>query len=399
TRSLLEDTSETDIMDKHDATLSTYMLSADHSNLYMSTGLASSYGALQLSSSSDLPIDMRRRGKLPPRCVTKEGKCKFEARNVEQKSLRFLGDIFTSLLEVRWRWVLFFLCLVYFGSWSFFACGWYGILWIHGDFENFGVADWKPCITNISNFASAFLFSVETQHTTGYGFYHLGDECPTAIILLCIQSIVGVLLEGLLVGLVFVKMSRAKKRSATLIFSKYALICQRDGKLCFMFRVGDVRTNTHLLETHIRAQVIRKRTTLEGEVINFFQEELQISGNKEKSGKILLFWPTTVVHHIDSSSPLYDLCPSDLTCHNLNFEIIVVLEGIVESTGLTVQARSSYLPSEILWGYRFEELQTTKSVSSGERIIDYSLFHETFPVTTTTLSASELDLSIPKQET
>ena len=158
-----------------------------------------------------------------------------------------------------------------------FAGAWYLILYLHGDLDHFGEESWKPCITGIDNFATAFLFSVETQHTTGYGFYQLGDECPEAIILFCFQSIVGVILEGVMVGLVFVRMIRAKRRSATLAFSNKAVIAERDGKLCFMFRVGDLRTNTHLLQTNIRAQVIRRKTTAEGEVINYHQEELQVS--------------------------------------------------------------------------------------------------------------------------
>lgn len=34
------------------------------------------------------------------------------------------------------------------------------------------------------------------------------------------------------------------------------------------------------------------------------------------------------------------------------FEIVVVLEGIVESTGMTTQARTSYLPSGSLNSYQ-----------------------------------------------
>ena len=34
----------------------------------------------------------------------------------------------------------------------------------------------------------------------------------------------------------------------------------------------------------------------------------------------------------------------------------MILEGIVEATGLTTQARTSYLPSEIRWGSRFEKV-------------------------------------------
>ena len=38
------------------------------------------------------------------------------------------------------------------------------------------------------------------------------------------------------------------------------------------------------------------------------------------------------------------------------FELVVALEAIVEPTGNSVQARTSYLPMEILWGYRFENM-------------------------------------------
>lgn len=157
-----------------------------------------------------------------------------------------------------------------------FAGGWYAVLYFHGDLDHYGEEGWKPCVTGIHNFAAAFLFSVETQHTTGYGFYKLGDECPEAIVLMCFQSIIGVILEGVLVGLVFVRMTRAKRRSATLVFSRKAVICERDGKLTLMFRLGDLRTKTHLLQTTIRAQVIRRKATYEGEIIHYHQEELEV---------------------------------------------------------------------------------------------------------------------------
>jgi potassium inwardly-rectifying channel subfamily J len=48
------------------------------------------------------------------------------------------------------------------------------------------------------------------------------------------------------------------------------------------------------------------------------------------------------------------MSPADLA--TANFEIQVSMEGTIESTGLTFQARSSYLPNEILWGHRFESM-------------------------------------------
>jgi len=38
------------------------------------------------------------------------------------------------------------------------------------------------------------------------------------------------------------------------------------------------------------------------------------------------------------------------------FEIIVILEGVVESTGQSSQARTSYLNNEILWGHRYDNI-------------------------------------------
>ena len=66
---------------------------------------------------------------------------------------------------------------------------------------------------------------------------------------------------------------------------------------------------------------------------------------------MLLIWPTTIVHVIDQESPFYNMSAKDF--YRKHYEIIVVLEGIVEPTGMSIQARSSYLGDEILWGYRF----------------------------------------------
>lgn len=219
-------------------------------------------------------------------------------------------------------------------------------MYLHNDIDNFGREGWDACVANVETFTNAFLFSVETQHTTGYGYHHLTGHCPQAVVLFCCQSIFGVILDGFMVGLVFLKMARPKNRTETIMFSRNALINVRDGVLCFMFRVADMRVS-HLLEAHVRAQIVRKRTTANGEIVSYHQEELNVSGEGEKDDRILTFWPTTVVHKITQDSPLRGLMQMDLNIDNNSFEIIVVLEGIVEATGMAVQARSSYLPSEV----------------------------------------------------
>lgn len=53
--------------------------------------------------------------------------------------------------------------------------------------------------------------------------------------------------------------------------------------------------------------------------------------------------------------------------------------GIVESTGGTAQIRTSYLPSEILWGYRLAPLMTYQT-ENGHYKIDYTQFHQVLPL-------------------
>lgn len=158
-----------------------------------------------------------------------------------------------------------------------FAGLWYAVISIHDDFTNIGNPAWVPCVSGINGFTNVFLFSVETQQTIGYGFYHLGEDCALGVFVLCCQTIVGVILEGLLVGMLFVKLARAKKRSATLMFSKHAVISLRDGAFYLMIRVGDMRTRSHLLEAKIRAQFVSNRLTREGELIKHHQQELDVS--------------------------------------------------------------------------------------------------------------------------
>ena len=41
---------------------------------------------------------------------------------------------------------------------------------------------------------------------------------------------------------------------------------------------------------------------------------------------------------------------------NDKFELVVGMEGTIESTSMTFQARTSYLANEIHWGHRFEPM-------------------------------------------
>ena len=184
-----------------------------------------------------------------------------------------------------------------------------------------------------------------------------------------------VVFESLMGGIVFAKLSRPKKRTETLVFSKKACIAPRDGQLCLMLRAGDLR-KSHIIHAYIRMFLIRTRITKEGEVIPWNTQELNLSNNSQSSDR-LIFMPIIVEHIINDSSPLKPLInySSQRTPKRFkyeDFEIVVILEGTVESTGQTTQARTSFLPSEILWNHVFEPLMDSNCKSKAT--IDFSKF-------------------------
>ena len=75
---------------------------------------------------------------------------------------------------------------------AYYAGIYYSIAYIHGDFTEDHLepnSNWIPCISAVDGFASSFLFSLETQHTIGYGTRQTTTECPDAMILMSVQVI------------------------------------------------------------------------------------------------------------------------------------------------------------------------------------------------------------------
>ncbi|CAH2980224.1 unnamed protein product [Chilo suppressalis] len=326
------------------------------------------------------------------RAILKNGECNILKSRISQRRLRFLQDMFTTLVDAQWRWTLLVFTLSFILSWLGFALIWWLIAFTHGDLELDHLppmqetTNWKPCVFNIFDFTSCFLFSIETQHTIGYGSRTTTEECPEAIFIMCLQSIVGVMIQAFMVGIVFAKMTRPKHRTQTLLFSRYAVICQRDGELSLMFRVGDLR-KSHIIGASVRAQLIRSRTTKEGEVLSHYQTELELNADGCDSN-LFFIWPITMVHKINADSPFYGVSAADILQER--FEIVVILEGTIESTGQTTQARSSYTTSELMWGHRFVPLVSYNRERQGYEV-DYSKFDETTQVDTPLCSAKELD--------
>uniref|UniRef100_A0A0N5B5V9 Inward rectifier potassium channel irk-1 n=1 Tax=Strongyloides papillosus TaxID=174720 RepID=A0A0N5B5V9_STREA len=321
------------------------------------------------------------------RLVQKQGICNISLVNVPMQHRGYFRDIFNTILEIKWRWCIFFFCMSFAISWLFFALIYCIISVYHGDFEH-TEEEWKPCVQNGNSFLNIFLFSFTSQTTIGYGYRYPTDACPIIILIMMIQFKLGVICQALMTGVIFAKLARPIKRAATIIFSKNAVICMRNGKLCLLFRVGDMRKSS-LAEAHVRLQMIKKHTTNEGEVLPFHQYDMNV-GYDLGLDRVVVMWPITICHVINEDSPLYEMSKEDL--ETSQFEIIAILEGVVESVGSTTQARTSYLPNEVLWGRRFDKLVTYQK-DNGAYQIDFGKFHNTINVDTPSCSAKDMDES------
>ncbi|KAG9351496.1 hypothetical protein JZ751_022746 [Albula glossodonta] len=315
------------------------------------------------------------------RYVTKDGKCRVNLGHIEDKS-RFLSDIFTTLVDLKYRWFLFVFTMCYIVTWVAFAEIYFLDAWLRNDVAHVHDPEWRPCFENVDSFLAALLLSVESQRTIGYGYRMVTANCIEGVVLIMAQSIISSIIDALMVGCMFVKISRPQKRAQTLIFSKHCVISERDEKLCLLFRIGDLR-ESHMVDAKIRAKLIKSRQTKEGEFIPLEQSEINL-GYDTGGDRLFLVEPQTITHVINESSPFWDIGAESLKRER--FEIIVILEGIVEASGMTCQARTSYMEDEILWGHRFESCM---SLEKGAFRVDYSAFDKTFEVQTSNLSAKE----------
>ncbi|XP_073346237.1 inward rectifier potassium channel 16 [Pagrus major] len=311
------------------------------------------------------------------RYVRKEGNCNVVFRHVPEEWLLFVTDIFTTLVEIRWRVMFLIFALSYILSWLFFGILFWVIALAHGDIQDHTK---DPCVYEVRSFTAAFLFSLETQTTIGYGFRGMSENCMVAIIVVTVQDVISCFIDTFVIGIVVAKMASARKRAQTVGFSNCAVINLRDGFLCLSWRVGDFRRH-HLVEGTACAQIVYSTVHATGKM-DVTYEDLVI-----QQKDVVLVTPTTIFHRIEPSSPLYKMSLVDL--RKADFELVVTFTYTDDSTGMLHQSRTSYIPSEILWGHLFQEMIR---VSRRNYRVDYTLFNHTAKVLVPEVSAEEYEL-------
>ncbi|XP_063042527.1 ATP-sensitive inward rectifier potassium channel 10, partial [Engraulis encrasicolus] len=316
------------------------------------------------------PAALRRRR----RVLSKDGRSNVRIEHVSGRGTLYLRDLWTTFLDMQWRWKLFLFSATFAGTWFLFGVLWYLVALVHGDLLEFNPpSNHTPCVMEVQTLTGAFLFSLESQTTIGYGYRCITEECPAAIILLILQLVITMVMEIFITGTFLAKVARPKKRGETVKFSQHAVVANHEGRPCLMIRVANMRKSL-LLGCQVTGKLLQTSLTKEGETVRLDQRNVAFQVDTSSDSPFLIL-PLTFYHVIDDSSPLraWAAKGGGWTDPELaDFELLVILSATVEPTSATCQVRTSYLPDEILWGYEFPPVVSLSP--SGKYVADFAFF-------------------------
>ena len=218
-----------------------------------------------------------------------------------------------------------------------------------------------PVDTGLDAFLYAFYFSVQTFATVGYGA--ISPVGHLAGLISSFEALLGLMGFALATGLLYGRFSHPQ---AKIGFSKIALVTPFRDQTALMFRIVNLRHNI-LIE--MEATVMYKYEVMNDGHIERRYHRLPLTLDK------VTFFPMnwTLVHPIDSESPLYGSSAEEVTKNG--GEILVLLKGFDESFGQTVYTRYSYTAEEIEFDRQFERMFYTNEV--GDVVVETAKLSKT----------------------
>ncbi|XP_023700320.1 inward rectifier potassium channel 13 [Paramormyrops kingsleyae] len=319
------------------------------------------------------------------RLVTKDGHCTLHtppAPGSPATWLLYLQDVWGTVVALRWRWVILAFCTSFLAHWLLFACLWYLLAHLNGDLmvdHDAPPPDHTVCVKYITSFTAAFSFSLETQLTIGYGTMFPSGDCPSAIALLAVQMLLGLMLEAFITGAFVAKIARPKKRAGAIQFSPCAVVGQHQGETCLMFRATNMLQRP-LVDVNINAVLYQDHGD---QALYQSKVEFQLDNLGANPCPFFIF-PLTFYHQLNRQSPVYQALQEGSATH---FELVVFLSAAQEDTGESCQKRTSYLKGEIEFDHHFATVLRLDTL--GQYKMDMSNFAKVLPDTTN--SKAEVD--------
>ena len=271
--------------------------------------------------------------------------------NVHRKGLR-LRDTNLYLLLIDTTWPRFFAAalVIFLAINVLFALVYLEI----------GIQNLRGIEPEMGAFPNAFFFSVHTLTTVGYGNVFPAGTMANAVSAL--EAATGLMVFAVVTGLLYGRFSRP---SAKILFSHRALIAPYQDGTSLQFRITNARSNVLMdLEARLLLMTVdRADDQLKRAFIDLPLERRQV-----------YFFPLTwtVVHPIDSASPLFGKTAEDL--RGLEAELLILIKGFDDTFSQTVHQQYSYRHDEILWGAKFEPAFHVDG--KGDLVLDVHRIHE-----------------------
>ncbi|HUJ27597.1 MAG TPA: ion channel [Myxococcales bacterium] len=214
------------------------------------------------------------------------------------------------------------------------------------------------------SFGDAFFFSVQTVGTIGYGAMY--PESLAAHLAVTLESIVAIVVAAISTGLVFSKFAVPR---AKLEFARNAVLFRHDGMPTLAIRLANTRGN-FIVDASVRVTFVRGETSKEGLFLYRIYDLKLVRDRTQALGRS---WQ--VLHAIDEQSPLHGATEAGLKDQDIEINVTVI--GLDGTSSQTIHGRHRYLPEDLRFGFRFEDMLRNKP--DGRLELDYRKLHDLKP--------------------
>ena len=262
-----------------------------------------------------------------------------------------VSDLYHAMLRATWPTLFMLFCV------SFIAFNLAFAALYTADHQGI---DWGAPPIDGNNFWRAFVFSVDTMATVGYGNMVPISRYANAVA--TVEIALGILFVALVTGMAFARFSRP---TARILFSEIAVVTPIAGVQTLMLRCANERHNL-IFEASATMSMIDDEDVEGARMRRFHDIKLTRSTNPV----FALTW--TIMHPIDEDSPMFGWLKDHEAGQGA--DIIVVVSGTDDRTGHTMYGRWAYTRDDIRWNARFADILGKDE--HGTRTIDYRRFHD-----------------------
>jgi len=271
--------------------------------------------------------------------------------NVRRKGLRWRdANLYLKLIDTTWLRFFLVVLVVFLAVNMLFAAAYMAL----------GIEHLRGNEADLNDYQKAFFFSVHTLTTVGYGSVYPDGAWDNAVA--AVEAATGLMVFAVLTGLLYGRFSRP---TARVLFSNNALVAPYQDGTSFQFRITNARSNV-LMNLEARVLLMTVDSTDHQLKRSFVDLPLE--------RRHVYFFPLTwtIVHPIDSASPLLGKTREDLA--RLSAEFLILIQGFDDTFSQQVHAQFSYRHDQLIWGAKFTPAFNVDA--RGDLVLEVDRIHE-----------------------